>query len=243
MAVELIKRGKKVLLAGRTEESLKATTSEIGAAGYYLLDVGDTSSLAGFVSKITSEHPELDCIINNAGVQRPLQIFGPDYDFDLKKADQEIDIDIRGPMHLSVLLIREHFDKKEKGGVVMNVSSVLGFVPFSVVNPVYNGAKAWLHFFTTNLRTQVKQAGKEKIRIVEIVPPAVESDLHRERVDPDDNKRHKGNKIALTQDEFMDEVRKGWEEGQETITAGPGNEIVSEWDSTMGKRYEKMTSS
>lgn len=243
MAVELIKRGKKVLLAGRTEESLKSTASEIGAAGYYLLDVGNTSFLAGFVSKITSEHPELDCIINNAGVQRPLQIFGPDYDFDLQKADQEIDIDIRGPMHLSVLLIREHFDKKEKGGVVMNVSSVLGFVPFSVVNPVYNGAKAWLHFFTTNLRTQVKQAGKEKIRIVEIVPPAVESDLHRERVDPDDNKRHQGNKIALTQEEFMDEVRKGWEEGQETITAGPGNEIVSEWDSTMGKRYEKMTSS
>jgi short-subunit dehydrogenase involved in D-alanine esterification of teichoic acids len=98
-------------------------------------------------------------------------------------------------------------------------------------------------FISTNLRTQVKQAGKEKIRIVEIVPPAVESDLHRERVDPDDNKRHKGNKIALTQEEFMDEVRKGWEEGQETITAGPGNEIVSEWDSTMGKRYEKMTSS
>ena len=160
----------------------------------------------------------------------------------MKKADQEIDIDIRGPMHLSILMIREHFDKKEKGGVVMNVRSVLGFVPFSVVNPVYNGAKAWLHFFTTNLRTQVKQAGKEKIRIVEIVPPAVESDLHRERVDPDDNKRHKGNKIALTQEEFMDEVRKGWEEGQETITAGPGNEIVSEWDLTMGKRYEKMTS-
>jgi short-subunit dehydrogenase involved in D-alanine esterification of teichoic acids len=241
MAVELIKRGKKVLLAGRTEESLKSTTSEIGAAGYYLLDVGNTSSLSGFVSKITSEHPELDCIINNAGVQRPFQIFGPDYDFDLQKADQEIDIDIRGPMHLSVLLIREHFDKKENGGVVMNVSSVLGFVPFSVVNPVYNGAKAWLHFFTTNLRTQVKQAGKDKIRIVEIVPPAVESDLHRERVDPDDNKRHKGNKIALTQEEFMDEVRKGWEEGQETITAGPGNEIVSQWNSTMGARYEKMT--
>jgi hypothetical protein len=40
----------------------------------------------------------------------------------------------------------------------------------------------------------------------------------------------------------MDEVRKGWEEGQETITAGPGNEIVSEWNETMGKRYVKMTS-
>jgi short-subunit dehydrogenase involved in D-alanine esterification of teichoic acids len=240
MAVELIKRGKKVLIAGRTEESLKSTASEIGAAGYYLLDIGDTSSISSFITKVTSEHPELDCLINNAGVQRPFQIFGPDYDFDLSKADQEIDIDIRGPMHLTIGMIKNQFDKLEKGGVVMNVSSVLGFVPFSVVNPVYNGSKAWIHFFTTNLRTQIKRAGKEKIRIIEIVPPAVETDLHRERKDPDDNKRAKGNKTALTQEEFMDEVKQGWEQGKETITAGPGNEIVEEWDNTMGRRYEKL---
>ena len=37
--------------------------------------------------------------------------------------------------------------------------------------------------------------------MVEIIPPAVETDLHRERVDPDDNKRAKGNKMALTVEE------------------------------------------
>jgi short-subunit dehydrogenase involved in D-alanine esterification of teichoic acids len=201
MAIDLIKRGKKVILAGRTESSLKSTTSEINATAYYILDTGDIKSIPSFISKITSEHPDLDCVINNAGVQRPFQIFGPDYEFDLSKADQEIDIDIRGPMHLTIGLIKEHFDHLENGGVVMNVSSVLGFVPFSVINPVYNGCKAWLHFFTTNLRTQLKQAGKDKIRVVEIIPPAVETDLHRERKDPDDNKRDKGNKMALTIDE------------------------------------------
>lgn len=240
MAIDLIKRGKKVILAGRTDSSLKTTTSEINAAAYYVLDTGDIQSIPAFIKQITSEHPDLDCIINNAGVQRPFQIFGPDYDFDLAKADQEIDIDIRGPMHLTIGLIRDHFDHLENGGVVMNVSSVLGFVPFSVVNPVYNGSKAWLHFFTTNLRTQIKQAGKDKIRIREIIPPAVETDLHRERKDPDDNKRAKGNKMALTIEEFMDEVRKGWEANDELITAGPGHEVVGEWQNTMGKRYEKM---
>ena len=54
MAVELIKRGKKVLIAGRTESSLKDTASEIGAAGYYLLDVGDIKSIPSFINKITS---------------------------------------------------------------------------------------------------------------------------------------------------------------------------------------------
>lgn len=241
MAVDLISRGKKVIIAGRTESTLKDTSSEIGAAAYYVLDTGDIASIKPFIEKITSEHPDLDCVINNAGVQRPFQVFGPDYEFDLAKADQEIDIDIRGPMHLSIGLIQQHFDKLPGGGVVMNVSSVLGLVPFSVVNPVYNAAKSWVHFFTTNLRTQLKQAGKDKIRVIEIIPPAVETDLHRDRVDPDDNKRAKGNKMALTIDEFMHEVRQGWENNEELVTAGPGNEIVAEWQATMGKRYEKMT--
>lgn len=50
----------------------------------------------------------------------------------------------------------------------MNVSSVLGYIPFSLQNPVYNGTKAFVHFHTMNLRTQLEQAG-ENIKVVEIV--------------------------------------------------------------------------
>ena len=89
----------------------------------------------------------MDCLTDNAGVQRPLDI----YDLDLRKADQEIDINIRGPMHLSIGFL-EHF-KSKKAATIINVSSVLGFIPISIVNPVYNGTKAWLHFWTMNLRT------------------------------------------------------------------------------------------
>lgn len=241
IAEDLISRGKKVILAGRTESSLQSTSKEINAAGYYVLDTGDTSSIPSIVKRILADHPHLDCLINNAGVQRPLQVFGPDYDFDLAKADQEIDINIRGPMHLTLALV-EHFSKLDKA-VIMNVSSVLGFVPFSVINPVYNGTKAWVHFFTTNLRTQLAGSDKGKnIKVVEIAPPAVGTDLHRDRVDPDDNKKDK-NPVSLTLEEFMDEVKKGMEENLDTITAGPGKAIVSQWDETLGKKYKEMTKS
>jgi short-subunit dehydrogenase involved in D-alanine esterification of teichoic acids len=227
-----------VLIVGRTESNLKSTSSEINATGYYVLDTGDIASVPSFVSTVISEHPDVDCLINNAGVQRPLQVFGPDYDFDLAKADQEIDINIRGPMHLA-LGFMDHFAKKDKA-VIMNVSSVLGFVPFSVVNPVYNGTKAWVHFFTTNLRTQLAQSDKGKhIKVVEIAPPQVETDLHRDRKDPDDNKKHKSS-TALSLEEFMKEVIEGWEDGSDTITAGPGNKIVKSWDESMGATYKKM---
>jgi short-subunit dehydrogenase involved in D-alanine esterification of teichoic acids len=238
IAIDLISRGKKVLLVGRSESTLSETCKEINAAGYYTLDVGDTSSLPAFVDKVIKEHPDLDCLINNAGVQKPLQVLGPDYDFDLSKADQEIDINIRGPVHLSVLFIQKLFQNYENGAVVMNVSSALGFIPFSVVNPVYNGTKSFLHSYTVNLRTQLAQAGS-KIKIVEIVPPQVESDLHRDRKDPDDNKKSKSS-MALSIEEFMQDVRKGWEADEDVVAAGMAKQAVQGWQGSMGKKYDEM---
>jgi short-subunit dehydrogenase involved in D-alanine esterification of teichoic acids len=232
-----ISKGKKVIIAGRTESKLQATAEEIGAAAYYVLDTGKAADIPPFVEKATREHPELDCLVNNAGVQRPLEIL-EDRDF-LTKADQEIDINIRGPMHLTLGLL-PHFRGKKDGAVVMNVSSVLGFVPFSVINPVYNATKAWLHFWTMALRTQLEQGGEGKIRVIEIAPPTVGTDLHREREDPDDNKK-RNNPDALSVDEFMAELAKKLERGDETIGAGMSADIVQKWYDQFGEFYAKKT--
>ena len=235
MAEALIAMGKSVIIAGRTEASLKKTASEIGAKDFFVLDVSNITAISGFVKEVVSKHPELDCVINNAGVQRPFQIMGPDYDFDLSHADQEIDTNIRGPMHLSVSLV-PHFNNLPNGGVIMNVSSVLGYNPFSIVNPVYNGTKAWVHFFTMNLRTQLRQAGS-KIKVVEIVPPTVETALHRERKDPDDNKKAHGNSTALSVPEFIEQILDGWKKDNDTCPAGLGHELVDKWYKAYGEAY------
>jgi short-subunit dehydrogenase involved in D-alanine esterification of teichoic acids len=233
MAESLIKQGKKVIVVGRTEETLKKTAEELGHnTAYYKLDTGDISSIPSFVKKVTSEHPEVDCLINNAGVQRPLNI----NNFDLSKADQELDINIRGPMHLAINFL-PHF-KSKPAATIMNVSSVLGFIPFSIINPVYNATKAWVHFWTMNLRTQLKDSN---VKIVEIVPPMVATDLHREREDPDDNKKEKAPQ-TLTVDEFMEYVDKGWNDNLDTVAAGMGVKIVERWYKEFGEDYKKAES-
>lgn len=63
--------------------------------------------------------------INNAGVQRPLDV----NDFDLQKADQEIAINISGPMHLAIGFL-DHFKSKPSSAII-NVGSVLGYNPVS----------------------------------------------------------------------------------------------------------------
>jgi short-subunit dehydrogenase involved in D-alanine esterification of teichoic acids len=121
LAQQLIKDGKKVIIAGRTESKLRKTQKEIGAAAYYVLDTGDVSAIPNFTKKLISEHPDIDCLINNAGVQRPLNVNDMDPSEFGGKADQEIDINIRGPMHLALNLL-SHF-KTKPTALIVNVSS------------------------------------------------------------------------------------------------------------------------
>ena len=229
LAKWLQSEGKKVILVGRTESKLASASSSLKNAPYYVLDTSSISSIAPFAKKIISEHPDLDCLINNAGVQRPLYF----NDFDLEKADTEINTNIRGPMHLAVSFL-PHF-KTKKSATIVNVSSVLGFVPFSIINPVYNGTKAFLHFHTMNMRTQLRKDAPG-ITVIEIAPPAVGTDLHREREDPDDNKEGKGGSLSL--EEFMADIVPQWKKGETFITAGPGHKVAWMWYEGMGKKYE-----
>lgn len=228
-----LSQGKQCILVGRTESNLRETASELGATGYYVLDTGKTDDISGFAKRIVAEHPQADCLVNNAGVQRPLEVLETD-DF-ASKADSEIDINIRGPLHLTLALL-PHFETKQHA-VVVNVTSILGFLPTSIINPVYNGTKAWLHFWTMNLRSQLKARGS-KVSVVEIAPPQVETDLHRERADPDDNKK-KNSPSALSLHEFVQEVTQKLENGDECISAGPANDIVQKWYKTYGEDYDK----
>lgn len=233
MAEYFMSKGKKVIICGRTEANLITTHKEIKCAGYYVLDTGDVSKIPDFVAKITKEHPELDCLVNNAGVQRPLQVLKDDTADFLSKADNEIDINIRGPMHLALGLL-SHFQSKPSAAII-NVSSVLGFVPFSILNPVYNGTKAWLHFWSMALRVQLRDTN---VKVIEIAPPQVATDLHREREDPDDNKKHKS-PTSMEVDEFMAEVAQRLEKGDETFSAGPGQEMIEAWFGAYGERFSK----
>ncbi|KAL4968305.1 putative short-chain dehydrogenases/reductase [Aspergillus stella-maris] len=239
IAAYLLSKGKKVIIAGRTESNLRATAEEIGATDYFVLDTGVVDRIPDFIAKITAKYPDLDCLVNNAGVQRPLSVLNDEPSEFLAKADQEIDINVRGPMHLTLGLLK-HFKSKPNGAVVMNVSSILAFVPLSVINPVYNGTKAWLHFWSMTLRTQLAHGGYEKIKVVEIAPPSVGTDLHRDREDPDDNKKHK-NPNALTVDEFMESVSDGLENGDTIIAPGMSKEFVDLWYKDFGEAYERWT--
>lgn len=88
-----------------------------------------------------------------------------------------------------------------------------------------------------NLRTQLEKANAN-IRVIEVAPPTVSTDLHRERADPNDNQKDK-NSAALSVEEFMADVTKGWESEKDLIGAGPSQKIVERWNAEFLGDYQK----
>jgi uncharacterized oxidoreductase len=84
---------------------------------------------------------------------------------------EEIAINLEAPIHLSRLFI-PHLAKQQRPAII-NVTSGLSFAPLARV-PVYCATKAAFHSFTLSLRHQLRET---PIEVIEVVPPAVDTDL------------------------------------------------------------------
>lgn len=74
----------KIIIVGRTEPKLQSAVQELGHnTAYYVLDTGNIGGIPTFIKNGIQEHPEADCLINNMGVQRSLDV----NDFDVSKVD------------------------------------------------------------------------------------------------------------------------------------------------------------
>ncbi|CAE6494644.1 unnamed protein product, partial [Rhizoctonia solani] len=80
------------------------------------------------------------------------------------------------------------------------------------------------------------QGRSTNITVVEISPPLVESDLHRDHANPANNKKE-NSPHALTQEEWIAHVEKGWDEGKEEIGAGFSQIGIDAWRKAFGELH------
>jgi uncharacterized oxidoreductase len=108
-------------------------------------------------------------LVNNAGIQRRARFAADTTDWSSRY--EEIAINLEAPVHLAALVM-DHFRARPRTAII-NITSGLAFVPAPFA-PVYAATKAALHSFTMALRTELEDT---PIRVVEIVPPVVDTDL------------------------------------------------------------------
>ncbi|QAA32958.1 SDR family oxidoreductase [Clostridium manihotivorum] len=198
LAENLIKLGNEVIICGRREDKLFEAKKAIPNLHIKVCDVAKDGERLDLFKWVTSNFESLNIIINNAGIQRDID-FKRGID-DLLDGGNEIAINLEAPIYLTALFVP--FLMKQESAAIINVSSGLGFTPLSRV-PVYCATKAGLHSFTMTLRHQLSDT---KIKVFEIIPPAVDTELNIEA-----RKRLNFTNIDLKPNEFTLAVLDGIE--------------------------------
>ena len=165
MAERFLNQNNKVIVCGRREDALREAAQQLPGLITKQCDLevpAERETLSAWVSK---EHPDLNVIVNNAGVQNWMSVTDKDF---FTRAQQEIAINIEAPLHLVSLFLQ-----LPSLTTILNVTSGLAFVPLSKV-PVYSATKAFFHSFTLSLRYLLQ--GKN-IEVIEVIPPALNTDL------------------------------------------------------------------
>jgi len=162
--------GNQVIIAGRREDRLRAICAANSGMRYYVMDVTNPASIREIAADVILEFPALNCVFNNAGVQRPVNFSSGD-EFDEKAMLDQIDTNLIGVIRVAAAFL-PHL-ARQRNATLVNVSSGLAFVPLARF-PVYCASKAAVHSFTMSLRHQMKDSG---VHIVEVIPPWVETEL------------------------------------------------------------------
>lgn len=172
-AEEFLKAGApKVIITGRRLAVLEEAASKYpGKVFFKVSDAGSEKDRQELLEWIEKEHPDCNALINNAGIQRRIPLVEDTAPW--ADRETEIQINLAGPIHLCTIFTPFFLAKGPETTLVANVTSGLAFVPF-VAGPVYAATKAAIHSYTMSLRYSLEDTN---LRVVEIVPPAVKSNL------------------------------------------------------------------
>ena len=169
LAKELIARGNEVLAVDFSEENIKQAQLAEPRLLTKKVDLSNPTERVQLVAAIKKDFPAFDVWVNNAGIQRWINLKNATRDWDYYH--QELAINFEAPVHLSTLILPEFL--KRSAAAIINVSSGLVLTTGAWV-PFYNASKNGVHGFTDALRLQVDDT---PVEVFELLPPAVDTNL------------------------------------------------------------------
>lgn len=167
-ALKFLELGNEVIVTGRRQVVLDEVKAKHPKLHTIQSDVADPAQIAALAAHVKADFPELDVLMNNAGVSHYRNLKAPAAD--LVGLTAEMNINLGGVIRMTSAFIGL---LKANKGTVINVSSALAFVPLPCI-PIYCASKAAIHSYTQSLRFQLQETGVE---VVEIMPPAVKTDM------------------------------------------------------------------
>jgi short-subunit dehydrogenase involved in D-alanine esterification of teichoic acids len=208
LARGFVRRGNRVVVAGRDEERLRRAAERIGGGVEVVrADLSVEADLRRLAEEVRERVGGLSVLVNNAAVQLNYDwaVAGPEAI--VADVDIEVRTDLMAPMKLTALLLpllREHPES-----AVVNLTTGLALAPKKTA-AVYCGAKAGLRVFGQALRYGMEDAGTG-VRVFEAVLPLVDTAMTEGR----------GNeRLKTSPDRVAEEILRGMEGDRREIRVG-----------------------
>jgi NADP-dependent 3-hydroxy acid dehydrogenase YdfG len=169
---ELLARdGASVVLVARRADALAAVAGRCGERALALTaDAAVRAEVRRVVEAAIARYGRIDVWINNVGrgiTRPPSQLVDEDI-------DEMMQVNVKSALY-GMQETLPHFKQRGTGHVV-NVSSMLGRVPFAVIRAAYCGAKHFLNALTATFRTEVQETHPD-IQFSLVSPPVVRTDF------------------------------------------------------------------
>lgn len=179
--------GATVVLTDVLDEQGEAVAAGLERASYQHLDIRNEAEWQAVVASIMDEHGQLDVLVNNAGIDLVKKLLATTTE-DFTKV---IDINLLGTF-LGMRTVAEALTKAERGGSIINVSSVAGLQ--GIAN---HGAYVASKFGITGItKSAAKEWGRYGIRVNSIHPGIIETPMTEDMrafTDPDTRARAERN--------------------------------------------------
>ena len=168
---EFARNGANVAVCARNKEKGEALVAKIvaegGSAKWFPLDVTTPETIEAIAEDIYNTWGGIHVLINNAGVNVGPDDRGPVHEFKPDKWDWIMNVDLDGTYNTSRYIVP--YMIKSGGGNIMNISSVVGVVPFRN-QCAFTAAKAAVINFTKAMAIEL---ANQNIRVNVIAPGSI----------------------------------------------------------------------
>jgi uncharacterized protein len=170
MAKILASKNFNLILVARNEHQLMQIKNEFDqlydtTTTIFSVDLSQKEEVFSLYTRIKELHLKVDMLINNAGIGNYGEFVTTSLDEELKM----IDLNIAAVVILTKLFAQEMV--KRKDGKIMNVASLLSFLPFPYYS-VYSATKSFVLSFTETLSAELENSG---VTITALCPGPVDT--------------------------------------------------------------------
>jgi NADP-dependent 3-hydroxy acid dehydrogenase YdfG len=152
LAETLAAEGAAVVLVARRADALRAVAGRCGDRALTIVaDMTRRDDVQRVVREALGRFGQIDVWVNNVGqgiTRPPSQLTDDDI-------DQVMQVNVKSALY-GMQEVLPHFMERGTGQVV-NISSMLGRIPFAMVRSAYCGAKHFLNALTATFRAEVQQ--------------------------------------------------------------------------------------